>query len=158
MSDHSVDHSTIIIDRRFRSAPGRVFAAWADPGARRRWDVPGGDWRYVEHAHDFRVGGMDVLDFGPPDDLRYQSRTRYEDIVVDARIVMSYSVWTDDVPMSVSLLTVEFRPVGTGTHMVVTEQAVFLDGRDSPDTRRHGLAEMLEQLAAQLDPPNDHEV
>jgi uncharacterized protein YndB with AHSA1/START domain len=33
----SVEHATFVIERRYDASPARVFAAWADPAAKRRW-------------------------------------------------------------------------------------------------------------------------
>jgi uncharacterized protein YndB with AHSA1/START domain len=156
VSERSVEHATIAIEREFDASPSRVFAAWANPGARRRWDVPQPDWELVEHQHDFRVGGCDVVQFGPPGELVYRGETRYENIVSDSRIVSTYTIAEDDKPMSVSVLTVELLAAGKGTRMILTEQAVFLDGNDSPAARHEGLSEMLDKLEAWLrQPPDD---
>ena len=45
MSERTVKHSTIVVERNFKAAPARVFAAWADPDVHRRWNVPGNNWK-----------------------------------------------------------------------------------------------------------------
>jgi uncharacterized protein YndB with AHSA1/START domain len=37
MTGRSVQHDTIVVERSFDASPKRVFAAWVDPRARRRW-------------------------------------------------------------------------------------------------------------------------
>lgn len=152
----SVEHATIVVERRFPAPPHRVWAAWVVPDARGRWDVPGDGWEHVEHERDVRVGGRDSISFGPPGQLRYRADTRYEDLVADRRLLFTYTVWDGDALMSVSVTTVEVRPAGGDaaatdlTDLTVTEQAAFLDGRDDPVQRRQGLEEMLDQLDARL--------
>jgi len=148
--DRSVEHDTIVVERRYEASPGRVFAAWVEPDGRSRWDVPGEGWDHVTDERDVRVGGRDVIRFGPTGSLDYRGVTDYVDLVEDQRIVSTYTVAERDVVMSVSLLTVELRPAGDGTDMTVTEQAVFLDGVDSPARRLAGLDEMFDRLAHQL--------
>ena len=42
MSEPSVTHATFVIERSYPKAPGRVFAAFADPDKKRRWFAEGG--------------------------------------------------------------------------------------------------------------------
>ena len=57
----------------------------------------------------------------------------------------------DGVPISVSLATVEFKPAGKGTRLIITEQGAFLDGFDDGGGREHGTRALLERLAASLE-------
>lgn len=49
------------------------------------------------------------------------------------------------------LATVELVPVGSGTRLVYTEQAAFLDGKDEVSTCEAGSRELLESLAQELE-------
>jgi hypothetical protein len=59
-----------------------------------------------------------------------------------------------DTPISVSLSTVEISAApssgGTGTHLLLTEQIVFLDGNDNAANREEGLASMLDKIGETL--------
>ncbi|MGX9181022.1 hypothetical protein [Mesorhizobium sp. BHbdii] len=44
MSERSVVHSTIVLERSYDASPARVFAAWSDPAALQRWGSPGEWW------------------------------------------------------------------------------------------------------------------
>ena len=146
MSDRTVEHDTMVIDRTFDAEPMRVFAAWASPEARKQWAVPDDGWEIADDQHDFRVGGHEVSHFGPPGDARYRAETNYFDIVPNARIVMAGPMYDRDVRISVSLATVEFVAVGAGTRVIYTEQAAFLDGRDTPRSRRQGWGQIFKGL------------
>lgn len=74
----------------------------------------------------------------------------YQDIVPDERIVYTYEMHLDDVRISVSLATVEFRPAEAGTRLVYTEQGAFLDGLDAPAQREQGTGSLFDALAAEL--------
>jgi uncharacterized protein YndB with AHSA1/START domain len=150
MQARNVEHDTIVIERDFNAAPARVFAAWASPSARAEWAVPSGEWESVEQGNDFRVGGHEVSRFGPPGDPRYKAETNYLDIVPDSRIIMAGTMFDSERPISCSLATVELLSAGRGTHMRYTEQAAFLDGRDSATPRRHGWKINLDKLEAYL--------
>lgn len=149
-AERSVVHDTIVIDRTFEAPPGRVFAAWASPAARARWAVPGGAWVLAEDGDDFRVGGHEVSRFGPPGDPVFRAETNYLDIVPGRRIVMAGTMAERDVAISASMATVELLPHEDGTRLIYTEQAAFLDGHDTPTSRRQGWGEILDKLDAEL--------
>jgi uncharacterized protein YndB with AHSA1/START domain len=141
----STQHGTIRLERRYKAAPSRVFAAWAEPAARAQWDVPG-RWVIAEQSFDFREGGRERKRFGPQDDPRFVADTLYIDIVPERRIVFSYSMTSRGVPISVSLTTVELTLHERGTHVLLTEQVAFLDGKDNAANREEGLASMLDKI------------
>ncbi|MGF1477296.1 MAG: SRPBCC family protein [Geminicoccaceae bacterium] len=150
MTGRNVSHSTIVIERTYSAMPSVVFHAWADPDARDRWDVPGGDWEMTRHSQDFRVGGIERVSFGPPGGDVYHVDTRYEDIVADSRIIFSYTVAHGDKRISASVTTVELLPEAHGTKLILTEQAAFLDGGDTASDRQQGWQSILEKLDAAL--------
>lgn len=149
MSARTAQHGTIRLERTFKASPARVFAAWAEPKARAKWDVPG-RWVIAEQTFDFREGGRELKRFGPTDDPRFVTDTLYIDVVPARRIVFSYSMSGRGTPISVSLTTVELSPDGRNTHLLLTEQIVFLDGNDNTANREEGLASMLDKIGATL--------
>ena len=151
MRERSVEHETIVMERRLKAAPPRVFAAWASAKARAQWMVPNEEWESIEESNDFRVGGHEVSRFGPKGDARFKAEKHYLDIVEDRRIVMAGTMFAADRPISCSLATVEFLSAGRGTRMIYTEQAVFLDDRDDADSRRRGWKINLDKLDDFLD-------
>lgn len=52
----------------------------------------------------------------------------------------------NDKRISVSLATIEFRPAGAGTRLVVTEQGAFLDGYDDAGGREQGTRWLLDKV------------
>ena len=69
----------------------------------------------------------------------------------DQRIIYAYDMHLDDKRISVSLATVELKPVGSsGTRLVFTEQAVFLDGYDDAESRERGTRGLLDKLEMAL--------
>lgn len=145
MNSRSTDHATFVIERTYPAAPARVFAAWADQAAKSRWFGPGED-----HRLDFRVGGSEHLKVRTGEGVLYTFDSLYQDVVQDERIVYSYEMHRDGVLISVSVATIELRPAGEGTQLVLTEQGVFLDGHDTPQEREHGTRELLVALEAAL--------
>jgi uncharacterized protein YndB with AHSA1/START domain len=150
MTERSVNHSTIIIERTYDASPSRVFAAWSNPEALLRWGSPGDGWQSAFDRFDFRVGGGDVSRFGPKGGETYVNETQYLDIVPSERIVSAGSMTTGGVRLFAGLLTVEFHADGKGCRMVMTEQGAFLDGHDVPANHEAGWNQMLDNLDGEL--------
>jgi len=147
----STKHATFVVERAYLASPARVFAAWATAEAKDRWFCgPADRWTLRSRELDFRVGGRELLVGAFTTGTVSTFEARYQDIVPNQRIVYSYDMHIDDNRISVSLATVEFQPVGAGTKVVVTEQGVFLDGRDNPAAREAGTRALLENLDAAL--------
>jgi uncharacterized protein YndB with AHSA1/START domain len=144
-TQRSAVHDTFVIERTYPAAPARVFAAWAEPEAKRRWfGSPD------EHQLDFRVGGAERLVATTEAGNVYTYEGRYQDIVRDMRIVYSYDMHRDADRISVSLATIELIGSGAETLLRYTEQGVYLDGHDTAAQREHGTRELLEALAGEL--------
>ena len=147
MSRRSVEHATFVVERRYSASPERAFAAWADPEAKARWFVD-------SDAHltlDFRVGGRERNRGTAPDGNAFSYEALYQDIVLAERIVYTYDMHVQDTRISVSLATVEFRPMGDdGTRLVFTEQGAFLDGHESLARRAEGWGSLLDALGNEL--------
>ena len=151
MTQRSTKHATFTIERTFAIPPSRVFAAYADVKAKARWFVGPEDWEKSNLKLDFRVGGRESVSGGPPEGPIHYYDALYQDIVPDQRIVLTYEMHLDKTRISVSLGTTEFKPSGTGTQLVYTEQAVFLDGYDDAGSRERGTKGLFDQLAAFLE-------
>jgi uncharacterized protein YndB with AHSA1/START domain len=153
MSEHTVVHDTIVVERGYAVAPAKVFAAWADVEQRRRWHFPGdGDWVLVEMTQDFRVGGQERMRFGPKDAPNLLEEGRFLDIVPDQRIVSAGTMHREGVRISVTLSTVELADDDEGgTQLKLTDQSAFLDGRETPEQRRGGWGKVLDRLRLFLD-------
>lgn len=146
IAERSVVHETFVLERRYDAEPGRVFAALADPEARRRWAVPSPDQAIEYEQADFRVGGCDVSRCGPVGDLRYRVEARYLDIVPDRRIVFSETIASGEVRFSVSLISVELAAAAAGTHLLLTDQIASLDGANMAPGCKAGLGAALDNL------------
>ena len=65
----------------------------------------------------------------------------------DERIILAYAMAIDGVPLSGSLLTMEYLAEGSGTRLVLTEQGAYLGGKGDAAGREEGSRQLLESLA-----------
>ena len=150
MPERSVTHATFRIERVYDSSPAEVFAAYADPVARRRWFVEGDGWDIESCALDFRQGAAERSTFRFRGGPLISNDTFYHDIVDNERFVFSYTMVVGDNRISASLGTVELIPEGAGTRHVYTEQGAYLDGYDHVEQREEGCRQLYEALAREL--------
>lgn len=144
-------HSTFRIERLYKASPARVFRAFADTAAKRRWLVEGEGFEVFEHEADFRIGGREFSRFRFGQSPEITNETTYQDIVPDARIVFCYRMTLGGAPMSASLTTIELTAEGDGALLVHTEQGAYLDGSDDGTGREEGTRLLLEALAKEVE-------
>jgi uncharacterized protein YndB with AHSA1/START domain len=150
MTLSSVAHDTFIIERTYHVPVAEVFRAWADPALKARWFAGSSDALQAGYELDFRVGGREVNRGGPPGGPVYTYESQFRDIVPEQRIVYTYEMLAGEDRISVSVATVQFRGKDATTQLVLTEQGVFLDGRDTVAQREEGTRSLLDSLAAVL--------
>jgi uncharacterized protein YndB with AHSA1/START domain len=150
MTNSSATHDTFVIERSYEAPVADVFGAWADPLRKARWFA--GSLEALGHGYelDFEVGGHERNRGGPPGGPVYTYDAEFRDIVVDERIVYTYEMSADAARLSVSVATVEFVDADGATRLVLTEQGVFLDGRDTAAQREEGTRSLLDSLATLL--------
>lgn len=150
-TEHSVVHSTFVIERVLNASPERVFTAFADPEIKARWFHGPPEWETTEATMDFRVGGRETDVGGPKGGPHSAFRATYLNIVPNKRIIFAYDMDIDGVPISVSVTTIELKSEGTRTRLVFTEQGAYLDAFDKPEMREHGTREIVDQLVQEID-------
>lgn len=150
-------HGSFIIERRYSAAPARVFAAWADPGAKRAWFVEGEGWDIESYDLDFREGGKETSRFhfqkGPEvfgENTWFSNETVFNEIAPNERIVYTYAMARNGVRFSISLASVEFHVADKGTRLILTEHGAFFEGGDGVKMREQGWQELLTRLDAYL--------
>jgi len=139
MNERFVKHATFVVERTYAVSPERVYRAWADPAAKAKWFSKA-------EVFDFRVGGREYSNGGPPDGPVFTFDASYLEIVPEQRIVYTYTLDSDGKRISVSIATVELFQVEGGTKLMFTEQGAFFDGLDTPEIREHGTNIMMDTL------------
>ncbi|HWA47742.1 MAG TPA: SRPBCC family protein [Dongiaceae bacterium] len=150
MTQRSVTHATFTLERVYDATPARVFRAFEDPAAKRRWFAEGEGWQIDAFDTDFRVGGYERSRFRFKGGAPITNDTTYQDIVPNERIIIAYSMTIGENRISSSLATMEFKKEGKGARLVFTEQGAFLDGHDNVAQREGGWKELLDALGREL--------
>jgi uncharacterized protein YndB with AHSA1/START domain len=146
MSQRSAVHDTFVIRRSLRHRPERVFAAWASTEAKSQWLVGPGELQAQERTLDFRVGGHERVVFRFRDGRVNAFDAHYIEIQPAERIIYAYEMHLNEVRISISLATIEFRSQPSGTELVITEQGAFLDGYSDANRRERGTRILVDQL------------
>jgi uncharacterized protein YndB with AHSA1/START domain len=150
MSQRTLAHGTLVMERTYKASPKRVFNAWEDVKARERWQAPTPEVRLTYIETDFREGGRDIVHCIETAKPIWEAQVHYLDIRRDSRIVFTELVSGDGKHESAALVGVEFTPVPEGTHLVVTLQITAFDGGPMLDGYQYGWNAALDNLAKEL--------
>jgi uncharacterized protein YndB with AHSA1/START domain len=131
---------SLTIKRRFNAPPAKVYAAWADPEIMARWFGPGHVER-VDIEADVRIGGRYHITMHVPGD-RHDVLGVYREIVPNERLVFTWA-WKST-PERESLVTVTFKPDGSGTIMTLLHEQFF--DADARDRHQHGWTGAIDKL------------
>lgn len=144
-------HATIVMERTYRAAPARVFAAWADVEARQRWSAPAENIRIVYEESNFHEGGRDVSRCIEPGNADYVATVHYLDIRADQRIVFAEAVAHGNTNVSSALISMELALAGAQTRLTLTMQIVAFDGSKMEDGYQFGWSAALDNLGKEFD-------
>ena len=149
-SPRSVVYATFCIERTYPASRRQVFKALTDPAAKAKWFGGGNGYTVLARNMDVRPGGREHVKGRWSTGVVSTFDAVYHDVIADERIVYSYEMHLDDRKISVSLATLELKPAGSGTRLVMTEQGAFLDGYDDAGSREHGSNFLLDALGNSL--------
>ncbi|TGL56257.1 ATPase [Leptospira ognonensis] len=120
-------HSTFTIERIITASKERSFSTWANADSKRRWFACHDDWKIVEFNLEFRIGGSESNLVLTPSGRRHVFDAHYYVIIINVFIIYSFSMYVNDIRISVSLVTVVFEShVESRNKMTFTEQIVLL--------------------------------
>jgi len=151
MPTSKLTHGSFVVERFYHASPSRVFQAFSNAEARRRWYVEGDGWTI--HTYDppaeVKPGATEHSRFSPPGaDVVLTNDTVFLEVVNAERLIFAYSMTFNSAPLSSSLATIELFTEGTGTKLIFTEQGAYHDGNISG--REEGTRELLEALAQEV--------
>jgi uncharacterized protein YndB with AHSA1/START domain len=146
MSAHSGSKPSLVIKRRLKAPPEKVYAAWTKPEHMMQW-WGGGPGSTLLAEADVRVGGRFHVAFKTPDGERHDVSGLYREVVPAAKLVFSWAWRTT--PERESQVTLDFKADGTETILTLTHEQFFDEAaRDNHGVGwRHAL-DKLESLFA----------
>lgn len=124
-----------------------LFKAFTDPGSIRRWFVPTPGFSVVEVRVDARVGGAFRFTVATPAGETNHINGTYQQVEPPAKLVFSWR-WEGALDIGESLVTVEFRPKGDATEVVITHEG--LPDEQMVQFHSFGWESALKALAQQL--------
>ena len=134
---------SLTLTRSYPVPPEKVWRAWTDPEALKRWFGPGGEDPVSLARLDVREGGRFRIVFGGPDGKAHDVQGVYKEVVPNRRLVFTWT-WPNSTPERESVITIEFRAAGRGTELVFRQEQFF----DSTvrDNHRRGWTESFVKL------------
>jgi uncharacterized protein YndB with AHSA1/START domain len=146
----SIVHATFCIERTYQASRAQVFKALTDPAAKAKWFAGGDGYTLLAREMDVRPGGREHVKGRKSSGVVTTFDALYFDVVADERLVYAYEMHLDDRKISVSLATLEIKPAGIATRLVMSEQGAFLDGYDDAGSRERGSNFLLDALGDSL--------
>ena len=137
----------LTLSRHYPVAPEKVYRAWTDPEAIKRWWAPGGHEPVSLAELDVRVGGRFRIVFGGADGKANECAGTYKEVVPNRRLVFSWH-WPRSTPERVSLVTITFEAAAGGTQLGFRHEQFFDEA--ARDGHQRGWSAALQNLAAFL--------
>jgi len=139
----------LTLNRLYPVAPEKVYRAWTDPEAIRRWWGPGGHDPVSLAELDVRVGGRFRIVFGGADGRAHEVQGVYREVVPNRRLAFTWT-WPNSTPERESLVTITFRAAAGGTELDFRHEQLF--DETVRDNHRRGWTESLAKLDDYLKP------
>ena len=136
------DKASLQIRRLYKAPVAAVYAAWTDPEQMKHWMGPSDDFGESEVTLDVRVGGRYRIVMHSPDGDVHRVGGVYREIVPNKKLVYTWA-W-ESTPERESLVTLEFKPSGQGTELVLAHQR-FADSQ-ARDKHQEGWNGCLDRL------------
>lgn len=112
------------LHRSYPVAPEKVWRAWTDPQALKRWFGPGGVQPVSVAELDVRVGGRFRIVFGGEKGDEHEVQGVYKEVVPNKRLVFTWT-WPRSTPERESLITIVFKASGGGTELEFRHERHF---------------------------------
>jgi uncharacterized protein YndB with AHSA1/START domain len=136
------DKASLQIRRLYKAPVAAVYAAWTNPEQMKHWMGPSDDFGESEVTLDVRVGGRYRIVMHSPDGDVHRVGGVFREIVPNKKLVYTWA-W-ESTPERESLVTLEFKPSGQGTELVLAHQR-FADSQ-ARDKHQEGWNGCLDRL------------
>ncbi len=133
---------SLTLNRLYPVAPEKVWRAWTDAEAVKKWWGPGPGEPVSLAELDVRVGGGFRILMTDAKGEEFDLSGVYREVVPERKLVMTWG-WKNQ-PGQESLVTVTLRPSGEGTQLELRHER-YLDFENQP-THEQGWNGALDQL------------
>ncbi|MGH8462481.1 MAG: SRPBCC family protein [Stenotrophobium sp.] len=120
------------LTRRYPHSREKIFRAWTDPQALKRWFCPSAETRVALAEVDLRVGGRFRIDVQSPDGEPHSVSGVYREIAPPEKLVFTWLGACG--PDGESLVTVKLNAYAGGTELILTHERL----PDVASRERHG--------------------
>ena len=128
------ERPSLTLNRSYPVAPEKVWRAWTDPQALKRWWGPGEDDLVSVVDLDVRKDGKFRIVFGGPEGKAHEVQGVYREVVPHRKLVFTWT-WPNSTPERESVITIELRAAGGGTEFVFRQEQ-FIDATVRDNHRR----------------------
>ena len=135
---------SLALDRHYPVAPEKVWRAWTDAEAVKRWWGPGPGEPVSLAELDVRVGGRFRIVFGGPDGKMHECAGVYKEVVPNRKLVFTWH-WPNSTPERVSVVTIIFKEVNGETDLLFKHEELF--DEKARDDHKRGWSASLDKLA-----------
>jgi uncharacterized protein YndB with AHSA1/START domain len=135
---------SLVLKRRLKAAPEKVYEAWTKPEQMTRW------WGVTDNPKppiaeaDLRVGGRFRVQFWDPRNEHHSVSGTYREVVPHRKLAFSWA-W-QSTPERESMVTIELNPVNDGTMLTLTHEQFFSE--KARDDHGVGWGMALDRLEA----------
>ncbi len=143
MEPRLAEKPSLTLNRHYPVAPEKVWRAWTDAQAIKRWWGPGPGEPVSLAELDVRVGGRFRIVFGGPDGKMHECAGVYQEVVPNRKLVFTWS-WPNSTPERVSVVTIVFKEVNGETELVFKHEQLF--DEKARDDHRRGWSASLDKL------------
>jgi uncharacterized protein YndB with AHSA1/START domain len=144
MEPRLAEKPSLTLNRRYPVAPEKVWRAWTDAEALKRWWGPSPGEPVSAAELDVRVGGRFRIVFGGADGKAHECAGIYKEVVPNRKLVFTWC-WPNTTPERVSLVTIIFGDLKGQTELIFKHEQFF--DEQARDGHRRGWTAALEGLA-----------
>jgi len=134
----------LTLHRVYSVAPEKVWRAWTDPEAIKRWWGPGTHEDRVSVAElDVRVGGRFRIVFGGKEGRDHEVQGVYVVVQPQRKLAFTWT-WPNSTPERESVVTIVFKASAKGTELEFKHEELFDD--TVRDNHKRGWSESFAKL------------
>jgi len=131
-----------------KAAREKVFRAWTDPAALKKWFAPGDDYATPIAEVDLRVGGRYRIQIRSPQGKLHTVVGAYREVKPPEKLVFTWSWQEGGMDVGETLVTVEFRDRGNSTELILTHE--LFPTAETRDEHTKGWTGCLDRLPTAL--------